>query len=214
MPRVIIADDVLLLRSGLKSILEQDSEIEVIALAADGREAYELSRELHPDCVLMDMRMAGTDGETGTRLIKSELPEVKVLVLTTFDDERTVSAALSSGADGYILKETDEKGLIGAVKSVSAGVKVFGGNVYESLVKKFTDSSAVPAKDFGLTEREREIIALVAAGKDNREIAAELYLAEGTVRNQVSRLLEKLRLKDRTQLAVFAVKNNLDSLGG
>jgi DNA-binding NarL/FixJ family response regulator len=208
MINVVIADDVPILRQGLKAVLEQDSEIKVTGMAQDGIEAFRICGEKNPDVVLMDMKMPVYDGETGTRRIKESYPHIKVLVLTTFDDEETVSKAMSGGADGYILKEMDNDRIIQSVKSVYSGVNVFGGNVYSCIRKKLAVHHEVQ-KDIPLTERERDIIVLIAEGYDNKEISSKLYLAEGTVRNNISRMLEKLSLKDRTQLAVFAIKNNL-----
>ncbi|MBS6955274.1 MAG: response regulator transcription factor [Enterocloster asparagiformis] len=210
MIKVVIADDIQILRQGLKAILEQDEDIEVTGLAGDGLQAFLLCEEARPDVVLMDMRMPEYDGAYGIRRIKEELPGIKILVLTTFDDRETVEAALGSGADGYILKEMDDDAVIRSVKAVCAGVRVFGDSVFRSM-QEFTPARPEPRPGaFSLTERERDIMRLVAQGMDNREIARTLYLAEGTVRNNLSRILEKLELKDRTQLAVFAVKNNLD----
>ncbi len=226
--RVIIADDMQILRKGLKAILSQDGEIEVVATAENGREAFEKCKALKPDVVLMDMRMPGYDGAYGITSIKAELPGVKALVLTTFDDEETIDKAMKSGADGYILKEMDDDKITAAIKNVYAGIGVFGGSVLSYMREHITAAGAGEARNTGtggisgkpsgkadetelaLTDRERDIIRLVAQGYDNKEIAAELYLAEGTVRNQVSRLLEKTELKDRTQLAVYAVKHGLD----
>lgn len=210
MIKVVIADDIQILRQGLKAILEQDKEIEVCGLAADGRQAWQLVGKLRPDVVLMDMRMPEYDGSYGITKIKADFPDIRVLVLTTFDDRETVDAAVRSGADGYILKEMDDDKVIQSVKAVCAGIRVFGENVFEGMRCQMTQAlpKAEQAKD--LTSRERDIMRLVAQGMDNKAIAAELFLAEGTVRNNISRLLEKLKLKDRTQLAVFAVKNNLD----
>lgn len=210
MIKVVIADDIQILRQGLKAILEQDKEIEVCGLAADGRQAWQLVGKLRPDVVLMDMRMPEYDGSYGITKIKADFPDIRVLVLTTFDDRETVDAAVRSGADGYILKEMEDDKVIQSVKAVCAGIRVFGENVFEGMRRQMTQAlpKAEQAKD--LTPRERDIMRLVAQGMDNKAIAAELFLAEGTVRNNISRLLEKLKLKDRTQLAVFAVKNNLD----
>lgn len=214
MIKVIIADDLGILRQGIKAVLEQDPEIEVIAEASDGAEAFRLSDELHPDVVLMDMRMPGMDGDKGTRMIKEKYPEIKVLVLTTFDDDQTVSAAISSGADGYILKEMENNKIIQSVKAVYSGINVLGPNVFSGLQKKITAPVSEPADEYNeetgvLTQRERDIIILIADGMDNKMIASTLFLAEGTVRNNISRMLDKLGLKDRTQLAVYAVKNNI-----
>lgn len=208
MIKVVIADDIQILRQGLKAILEQDADIQVTGLAADGREAWQLCKKLGPNVVLMDMRMPQYDGSYGITRIKEDFPDIRVLVLTTFDDRETVDAAVQSGADGYILKEMEDEKLIQSVKAVCAGIRVFGGSVFEGIRRQMMPSGA--GKNLDLTPRERDIMRLVAQGMDNREIAGQLFLAEGTVRNNISRLLEKLSLKDRTQLAVFAVKNNLD----
>lgn len=214
--KVIIADDMKILRQGLKAILAQDDAIEVVATAENGKMAYELCKSYLPDVVLMDMRMPDYDGAYGIRAIKKELEDVKVLVLTTFDDDETIEKAMKSGADGYILKEMEDEKVIAAVKSVHSGIAVFGDGVFASLRKqlKLADEKRESAREFsmeiGFSPRELDIIKLVAKGYDNKEIADELFLAEGTVRNQVSKLLEKTELKDRTQLAVYAVKHGLD----
>lgn len=210
MIKVIIADDMKILRQGLRAILSQDNEIEVVATAENGNEAYQLAKEHNPDIVLMDMRMPDFDGAYGIKAIKEKLPDVKVLVLTTFDDEETITKAMSSGADGYILKEMEDDKIITSVKSVCAGISVFGQGVFSSLQKSFGMKNEVSDDGLSFTDREKDVIRLVAEGYDNKEIADELCLAEGTVRNQVSRLLEKIGLKDRTQLAVYAVKHGLD----
>lgn len=207
MIRVIIADDLQILRTGLKAVLSQDEEIKVVGEAVNGREAYELSVRLKPDVVLMDMRMPDFDGGYGTRQIKEKLNGIKVLLLTTFDDKETVEKAVASGVDGYILKEMDNSQIINSIKAVAGGINVFCDNIFQS-IKKDTLIQQSP-KNFDLTERETEFLRLICDGCDNKEIASKLFLAEGTVRNGISRLLEKLKLKDRTQLAVFAIKNNI-----
>ncbi|MCI9105063.1 MAG: response regulator transcription factor [Lachnospiraceae bacterium] len=214
MIRIVIADDIQILRQGLAAILSQDKEIIVVGLAADGKEAWELCGTERPDVVLMDMRMPEYDGSWGISRIKEDFPEVKILVLTTFDDAKTVEAAVGSGADGYILKEMEDERVIQSIKAVCGGIRVFGDSVFEELRRQMV-SSAEPkpleaTEVAKLTKREREFMRCVSRGMDNKEIAAELFLAEGTVRNGISRLLEKLGLKDRTQLAVFTVKNRLD----
>lgn len=210
MIRVVIADDIQILRKGLQAILSADPELWVAGLAANGKEAWELCRTEKPDVVLMDMRMPEYDGSWGIGKIKEDFPGIKILVLTTFDDRETVEAALASGADGYILKEMEDSRVIQSVKAVCAGVRVFGDSVFDKMRKQMVPVREKPAMAEGITPREREIMQCVARGMDNKEIAAELFLAEGTVRNHISRLLEKLKLKDRTQLAVFTVKNGLD----
>ena len=210
MIRVVIADDIQILRKGLEAILVRTGEIAVAGLAANGREAWELCRDQRPDVVLMDMRMPEYDGGWGISRIKEDFPDVKILVLTTFDDEETVHTAVNSGADGYVLKEMEDDRLIQSVKAVSAGIRVFGDSVFEGMRRQMALAEKKPDPVEGITNRERDIMRCVARGMDNKEIAAELFLAEGTVRNNISRLLEKLKLKDRTQLAVFTVKNQLD----
>ena len=221
MIKVLIADDIQILRQGLAAILVRDPEIQVAGLAANGREALELCEKHQPDVVLMDMRMPEYDGSWGIRQIKQQFPQIRVLVLTTFDDDETVEAALSSGADGYILKEMEDEKVIQSVKAVCAGMGIFGGSVFEGMRRQMNRTSSPdreacreigtdPDLSSRITDRERDIMRCVARGMDNKEIAAQLFLAEGTVRNNISRLLEKLGLKDRTQLAVFTVKNRLD----
>lgn len=213
--KVIIADDIKILRQGLKIILEQDSDIEVLALAENGKEAFELSRSLKPDVVLMDMRMPEYDGAYGIAAIKAECPDVKALVLTTFDDKETIDKAIRNGADGYILKEMEDEKIIASVKSVYNGINVFGQGVYQVMLNSFHQVSGTDAMSGKealseiLTEREIEIVKLVAEGYDNKEIAGKLFLSDGTIRNSISKILEKLDLKDRTQLAVYAVKHGI-----
>ncbi|WP_303804098.1 response regulator transcription factor [Ruminococcus flavefaciens] len=207
MINVILADDVKILRAGLKAVLISDEDINVVAEASDGKEAYEMCVRYKPDVVLMDMRMPDYDGGYGTRKIKDTLPDIKVLVLTTFDDKETVEKAISSGADGYILKEMDNDKIINSIKAVAGGINVFCNNIFRSIKKDVLLQQ--DGKNFDLSERDVNILRLICDGLDNKEIASQLFLAEGTVRNSVSKLLEKLNVKDRTQLAVFAIKNNL-----
>lgn len=207
MIKILIADDIEIIRTGLKAVLSQDSTIKIVGEAMNGRQAYELAVRLRPDVVLMDMRMPDFDGSYGTRQIKDKLKGTKVLVLTTFDDKETVSRAVASGADGYILKEMDNEQIINSIKAVAGGVNVFCSNIFQS-IRKEPEAPQNP-HDFDLTERETEFMRLICDGYDNKQIAETMFLAEGTVRNSISKLLEKLNLKDRTQLAVFAIKNNL-----
>ncbi len=213
--KVLIADDIMILRQGLRAVLEQDEEIEVVALAENGKEAFDKCKVYRPDVVMMDMRMPGYDGAYGIRAIKEQLPDIRVLVLTTFDDEETIERAVSAGADGYILKEMEDARVIASVKSVHAGMSVFGSGVYQVMKKRMDGNASSTSKEASevseaLTARELDVVKLVVQGMDNKEIAGELFLAEGSVRNLISKILEKLELKDRTQLAVYAVKHGLD----
>lgn len=212
MIKVLIADDIQILRQGLSAIIRQYSDFEVVGLASNGDEAFKLACENLPDVVLMDMRMPEFDGEYGTRKIKQLFPNIKVLILTTFDDEENIAKALSGGADGYLLKEMDNETIINSIKLAVDGVSIFGNSAASAIQRKFLDSNSNSfylKNNAVLTEREISIIRLIAEGLDNKEIAAKLFLAEGTVRNNISKMLEKLSFKDRTQLAVYAVKNNI-----
>ncbi|MCM1508800.1 MAG: response regulator transcription factor [Ruminococcus flavefaciens] len=206
MIKLIIADDIQIIRTGLKAVLSQVPDIEVVGEAQNGKEAYEMCVKLRPDVVLMDMRMPDFDGGYGIQKIKQSFGDIRVLVLTTFDDRETVEKAIASGADGYILKEMDGERIINSIRAVAGGVAVFCDNIFRSVMRT---TAPLSAGNFSLTDRESDILRLICEGCDNREISARLFLAEGTVRNNISRLLEKLNLKDRTQLAVFAIKNNL-----
>lgn len=227
--KVLIADDVQIIRQGLKAILNQDDSIEVVACAGNGREAFEKCRVYQPDVVLMDMRMPEYDGAYGIETIKREFRSMKVLVLTTFDDDETVSKAIEKGADGYLLKEMEDEQVIASIKHVYAGISVFGTKVFQNVRQHMKTEEGCGEKDkpLGLggaqqylsmitgaeltfTQKERQLLRLVAEGCDNKEIAGKLFLAEGTTRNNISKLLEKVEAKDRTQLAVYAVKNGLD----
>ena len=191
MIQAVIADDVQILRQGLRAILSQDPEIQVTGLAANGKEAFECCQKRQPDVVLMDMRMPEFDGSWGISAIKKAFPQVKILVLTTFDDQETVDAAVRSGADGYILKEMEDDQVIQSVKAVCAGIQVFGGGVFEGIRRQMTAPGGGKCRGIvpgAVTPRERDIMRCVARGMDNKEIAAELYLAEGTVRNNISLL--------------------------
>ncbi|MCX7708591.1 MAG: response regulator transcription factor [Clostridia bacterium] len=214
MIKVVIADDQVILRESLKFIVEQDPEIEVVGCAGNGREALKQCDQLIPNIVLMDIMMPGCDGVEGTRLIKEKYSSIKVLILTTFNDDENISKALKNGADGYILKDIKPEELILAIKSVARGLGIIHKNAMSSVVKQFNSNQETGTqKDLNinveLTEREIGIIKLIVDGNNNKEIASELFLTEGSVKNIITGILAKLKLKDRTQLAVFAVKNNL-----
>ncbi|MDP4094596.1 MAG: response regulator transcription factor [Bacillota bacterium] len=215
MIKVLIADDQTILREGLKFILEQDKDIKVVGYAGNGREAFEQCSTLLPDVVLMDILMPECNGVEGTRMIKEEFPSIKVIILTTFKDDENISSALKKGADGYVLKDIDTEELIFAIKSVIRGLRVMHENAFDVVREKISATEASSferkneKKETGLTDREIEVVKLIVYGKSNREIAASLFMSEGTARNVISNILAKLNLKDRTQLAVYAVKNNI-----
>ncbi|MBP2027290.1 DNA-binding NarL/FixJ family response regulator [Acetoanaerobium pronyense] len=199
--RVIIVDDDNLVTMSLKTILESDSNIEVIATGKNGYEAIELYEKYNPDILLMDIRMGEMDGiEAGEKIIK-KYNDAKILYLTTFSDDDYIVRAIKLGAKGYILKQNYEC-IIPSINSVYLGQNVYGNEI----INKLSMTNPAQAKqlyDFGLLDREIEVIEKVAEGLSNKEIAENLFLSEGTVRNYISTILEKLSLRDRTQLAIF-----------
>lgn len=216
MIKVIIVDDQDIVVEGIKSILEADPDIEVVGSASNGLDAVTLCEKISPNLVLMDIIMPVCDGIEGTRLIKASFPWIKVLVLTTFSDEQNILEAIQNGADGYILKDIKPEELRFTVKNMVKGLSIIHQNVFQTLLKKVTiiDNAAAETGVSGgihikLTDQELAIIQQIVFGKNNREIATEIYLSEGRVRNIITGILEKLQLKDRTQLAVYAVKNKL-----
>lgn len=199
---VIIVDDDCLVSGALKTILESDKEISVPAVGNDGSEAVTLFRKWLPDVLLMDIRMKEMNGLTAAQTILSEFHDAKILLLTTFSDDEYIIKALHIGAKGYLLKQ-DYQSIIPAIKAVHSGQTVFGGEIMAKIPRLLNKTEVFDYASFDINEREFSIIKLVAEGLSNREIAATLYLSEGTVRNYLSAVLEKLELRDRTQLAVF-----------
>lgn len=194
--KVIIVDDDFLVVDALKTIVEA-SGIQVAATGQDGQDAIRLAREFRPDVILMDIRMQSMNGLEATRSILSEDPAARILLITTFQDEEYIAGALSLGCKGYILK-SNIAGILPAIQAVHSGQMVFDSKVVQSL------QHPVRHHQFPqLSEREEDILRLVAEGLNNREIADRLFLSEGTVRNYISTLLDKLELRDRTQLAIF-----------
>ncbi|WP_283136867.1 response regulator [Rhizohabitans arisaemae] len=205
--RVLVVDDQRLFRESVASLLGIQPGITVVGTAADGRDAVERALALGPDVVLMDVRMPGMDGVEAVSALRLRVPGCRVLMLTTFDDEEYVVRALSLGAYGYLLKDLPARDLAAAVRLAHAGVAQFDpaavARLGSALARADTGSSAAPPGG-SLTGREVEVLRLVARGSTNREIAAALFLSEGTVKNHVSRILARLGLRDRTQAAVHA----------
>ena len=200
--RVIVVDDDQLVEMSLTTILQSDPEIEVVGQGHDGTEAVELYKEKSPDIVLMDIQMKEMSGLEASEKILSINKEAKILLLTTFSDEEYIVKALEIGVKGYILKQ-DFEAIIPALKSVYGGQSVFGGEVVSKIPVLTAPKSTFSYEEYDISEKEQEVIEQVAMGKSNREIAHSLFLSEGTVRNYISSILEKLSLRDRTQLAVF-----------
>lgn len=212
--KILIADDQSIIRDGLKLILEMEEDLEVVGLASNGSEAYELSAKLQPDLVLMDIRMPKCDGVLGTKMICDELPGTKVIILTTFLDDNYIFEALRNGAKGYLLKDVESDELANSIRTVIRGGVLIHPDVAAKMVLGLNSDSnkskPEPKKDFqSLTPREIEITRLIGLGKTNREIAQELFLSEGTVKNHITNILSKLLLRDRTQIALFASQNDL-----
>ena len=206
--RVLVVDDQALFREALATLLSVRSEIEVVGEAGDGLEAVRLSAALSPDVVLMDLRMPVLDGIGATRRLHVDQPGVRVLALTTFDDDEEVFAALRAGAVGYLLKDVSADRLVEAVLAAARGESVLQPSVAAKVVARFAqlDDTPAPAQPLAvpLSDRELEVVRLLARGRSNREIAADLYLAEGTVKNHVTNVLLKLEARDRTQAALRA----------
>jgi DNA-binding NarL/FixJ family response regulator len=215
--RVLLADDQLLVRTGLRTILEDADGIDVVGEAADGTEAVAQAAALSPDVVLMDVRMPRLDGIAATRQIRTRPGAPHVLVLTTFDLDEYVYAGLRAGASGFLLKDTLAADLISAIRVVLDGDAVVAPSATRRLIERFVASTPEPKRAERLsvlTEREREVLAQVARGLSNAEIAGALYLSEGTVKTHVSRLLGKLGVRDRVQAVVLAYETGLVRPGG
>ena len=200
--RIIVTDDDKLVALSLKTILESTGRITVEAMASGGEEAIRLYDEFSPDVMLMDIRMEGMTGlEAGEKILASH-PDAKLLYLTTFNDDEYIVKALSMGAKGYMLKQ-DFEGIAAALEAVAGGQSVFGEKIVSRLPELMSRKEEFDFAAHGISDKEREIMEAVASGLSNKEIAAELFLSEGTVRNYISNLLDNLQLRDRTQLAVY-----------
>lgn len=208
MIRLLLVDDQDLIRRGLNALLSTDSQLEVVGEARNGQEAVTLVAQLKPDVVLMDVRMPIVDGVSGTRQICQEFPDTKVLMLTTFDDQEYVSQALQAGASGYLLKDTPFEELTQAICLVHKGYTQIGpGLATKVLASPQTETEPENMENWlRLSEREKDIVRLVAQGYNNREIAQSLHIAEKTVKNYLTNILSQLDLRDRTQLAIASLK--------
>ena len=218
---VVLVDDQALLRTGFRMILDAEPDIEVLGEAADGARGATMVAATNPDVVLMDVRMPHTDGIEATARITRDVPHARVVILTTFDLDEYVYAGLRAGASGFMLKDAPPADLLNAIRTVAAGDAVLAPSATRRLLDRFaavlpSDSSSAPSTDplAGLTDRERDVFTLVAAGLTNREIGAKLYVAEGTVKVHVSRVLAKLGLRDRVQAVVLAYETGIITPGG
>ena len=207
--RLLLVDDQALFREGLRTLLSVYPELSVVGEAANGEEALQQAEILRPDVVLMDLRMPVLDGVTATRRLKQTRPSSRVIILTTFDDDEYVFDGLRAGAVGYLLKDVSSEKLVEAIRTTAHGESFLQPNIAAKLVAEFArmDETAVPPAQQlvePLSQRELEILALVAEGASNKEIAAELFIAEGTVKNHVTNILSKMGVRDRTQAALKA----------
>ena len=207
--RLMIVDDHEVVRMGLRAALEVEPDFAVVAEAGNGREAIEKARAHAPEIVLMDVRMGGMDGIEACREIRSELPDTKVLMLTSFAEEETVVAALLAGAAGYVLKNVARARLLEALRSVARGESLLDSKVTRSVLDKLVGMHERPGDDDNLTAREREVLALIADGATNKEIAAKLVVSDNTARNHVSHILGKLGFTRRSEAAAYAVRKGI-----
>ncbi len=209
--KVLIVDDEKLIREGLNIILSSYEDIELVGMCSNGQEALEFVRSNDVDVVLMDIRMPVCDGVLGTRIIKEEFEDIKILILTTFDDREYIHEALKYGASGYLLKDSSYDLIYEGIKVAVKGSLVVHPKVADTIISSVSmeEDYSKQIKKYGLTDRELTIIKEIANGLSNKEIAEKLYLSEGTIKNNISNILSKLDLRDRTQIAIFAFKIGL-----
>ena len=209
--KVIICDDQAIVRDGLEMLLKLEADIEVVGTAEDGAEAVEMVAKESPDLVLMDLKMPVMNGVEATRQIRARYPEVKVLVLTTYDDDEWVFDAINAGASGYLLKDTPRDEVVKVIRGTVSGKVYLDPSVAGRVLEQLSNQSTQPLTMITdkLTEREIEVLRLLAKGLNNKDIAERLFLSEGTVRNHVSTILSKLGVSDRTQAAVIALQHGL-----
>ncbi|MGJ5673849.1 MAG: response regulator [Nostochopsis sp.] len=209
MIHLLLVDDQMIIRQGLKSLLELQPDFQIVGEAENGQVAIAQVKALQPDVVLMDIRMPIMDGVAATQAISLGFPEIKILVLTTFDDDEYVYQAMQFGAKGYLLKDTPIEPLANAIRSVYQGYTQLGPGLFEKVLTLLSHPTAAtspspPPSLTELTPREKEVLQLIAGGASNREIAISLYISERTVKNHVTSILSRLNLRDRTQAAIFA----------
>ncbi|MBD2020920.1 response regulator transcription factor [Leptolyngbya sp. FACHB-36] len=202
--RLLLVDDQSLFRQGLASLLALEDDLEVVGQANQGREAIALTEQLQPDVILMDVRMPICDGVVATREIHQRYPWIRILVLTTFDEDEYIWKSLQAGALGYLLKSTPSRQLADAIRTLHQGYSQLGPTIAPKVFSHIHLPTAKPGDYPSLSDREREVLTLLGQGKNNREIAQALHLTEGTVKNHISRILGQLGLRDRTQAALWA----------
>jgi len=205
---VMLVDDHAIVRQGLRTYLELQPDIQVVGEAGDGKQAIALVRELLPDVVLMDLVMPNTDGVEATRAITALSPSTRVIVLTSFSEDEKVFASIKAGAQGYLMKDVLPQDLVAAIRTVYRGEAQLDPEIARKLMQEFTNPQPTAPKH-DLTERELEVLTLIAHGKSNKDISEDLVLSEKTVKTHVSNILQKLHLSDRTQAAVYALRQKI-----
>lgn len=214
MINLVVVDDQSILREGLKFMLSKNKDFNIIATAENGHEAYEICKNNHVDIILMDIKMPVMDGVEATRLIKRDFPQISIIVLTTFNDDEFIFEALKHGASGYLLKDATMGKIEEAIYEVYNGGVLIQPNVAKKVVDIFSKMTnneiVIDERVHQLTDREKDILKHLGQGKSNKEIGEELFISEGTVKNHITSVLSKLELRDRTQLALFSVKNRIE----
>lgn len=217
MIRLLLVDDQALVRQGLATLLALEDDFEIVGQASQGNEAVQLAETLKPDVILMDIRMPQTDGVSATKQIVGKMPQTKVLVLTTFDDDEYIVQAMQAGASGYLLKDLPSEQLASAVRAVHQGYTQLGPTITNKIISRLNTggvATAEPSKAVLselFTGRELEVLKLLGHGKSNKEIAQTLFITEGTVKNHITRILSQLNVRSRTEAALWAQQNLKDS---
>jgi DNA-binding NarL/FixJ family response regulator len=207
MIRILLVDDQDLFRQGLAALLDLEEDLTIVAQAGNGQEAIVQAGETQPDVILMDMRMPVCDGVTATQAIHQRFPWMRILVLTTFDEDDYIWQSLQAGASGYLLKSTPSGQLATAIRTLHQGHSQLGPTIASKVFAQMNQPAVASGEHYRFSERESEILALLGKGLNNREIAQQLYLTEGTVKNHISRILAEMGMRDRTQVALWAQKN-------
>lgn len=209
--RILIVDDQWLVREGIASLLELEEDLSIVGTAADGDEAISKAAASTPDIILMDIRMPNKNGIEAAGQLRQQQPNTQIIMLTTFDDEEYIVQSLLAGACGYLMKDTPAANLAQAIRMAHAGIYQLGPEVVGKLIGSLQSPQPPPSPQYdpSLTPRELEVLRLLANGATNREIANELVISEGTVKNHISNILQRLDIRDRTQAAVYAVRNGI-----
>ena len=210
MIRILLVDDQTLIRQGLASLLSLEEDFEIVGHAGNGAEAVSLAESLKPDVILMDIRMPVMDGVAATRAIREKHPDIKILILTTFDEDEYIVQAMQAGASGYLLKDAPTEQLSAAIKSIYSGFTQLGPTIASKLFSRLNATAGTQTREDAqsmFTGRELEILKLLGLGKSNKEIAQSLYITEGTVKNHITKILSLLNVRDRTQAALWAQHN-------